>query len=211
MTIDHDIGDGANENIVFIKPEWIQSNVIYGVETILQKIKNNNLYDAFVTDKLLRKDPSYHKSEDGFTYRGDKVVIPIDKDLRGKIISSHHDSISAGHPGQAKTQEMISRSYWWPSIKKDVKAYVKGCETCQRTKIDHQPKKAPLNPTSVPDENWQDISVDLITDLPECQGYNSILNIVDMKSKAYVAVPTVKTLTSEGWANLYIKNISFGL
>lgn len=122
------------------------------VDSILALVKeNSDLYDNSVLSKLIEKDSDYSKTEDGLIYRWGKLVIPNQKMLIGQVIAAHHDSISARHPGQAKMQELIYRSHWWPAIKKDIKAYVKGCEICQRSKIQHQPKAAPLNPNPIPD------------------------------------------------------------
>lgn len=69
-------------------------------------------------------------------------------DAHHRIIASHHDSITAGHPGRAKTQELVQCSYWWPSIRPNIQAYVKGCAVCQRTKIDHCPRTESCATTS---------------------------------------------------------------
>ncbi len=53
--------------------------------------------------------------------------------IRGEIIAQFHDHVTAGHPGIKKTKELVLREYWWPKMKKTIKAYVKGCEVCQRT------------------------------------------------------------------------------
>jgi hypothetical protein len=48
------------------------------------------------------------------------------------------------------------------------------------------------------------ISLDLITDLPTSQGYDSILTIVDHScSKAAILLPCYKTIDATGVAGLY--------
>jgi len=84
---------------------------------------------------------------------------------------------------------------------------VSGCETCQRTKIDHGKKTAPLYTNSIPEGPWETISMDLIGPLPESQGYDSILNVVDRFSKEMVAIPCHTTLTAEGCARLLMERI----
>ena len=85
----------------------------------------------------------------------------------------------AGHPGVAKTLELITREMWWPNMKKDVENYIKGCHTCQTVKPDRRPKAAPLQPNEVPTEPWEIISVDLIGPLTPSKGKDMILVIVD--------------------------------
>ena len=83
------------------------------------------------------------------TYQ-DRIYVPRDKTLRGNIISQHHDTPLAGHYGRFKTVGDILRDYWWPTIQRDVKIYVEGCETCQRTKSHRLPSKTPLHPFDPP-------------------------------------------------------------
>jgi hypothetical protein len=52
------------------------------------------------------------------------------------------------------------------------------------------------------------IALDLITDLPPSQGYNSILTIMDHNcSKAVIFLPCLKTITGEGIAHLYMQHV----
>ena len=54
--------------------------------------------------------------------------------LRAEIIQLHHDVLVAGHGGRWKTMELVTRTYWWPGVTRDVGRYVKGCNMCQRMK-----------------------------------------------------------------------------
>ncbi len=87
-------------------------------------------------------------------------------------------------------------------MKKDIEAYVKGCEVCQRTKSSMQAKVAPLHPNAVSTEPWTHISVDMVTRLSELNGYNIILMIVDCFSKAIIPIVCNTELSAEGWARI---------
>lgn len=204
---DHLGMDIPNDDVVLLKPHWFAAISVDGSDVIREEsLKHKDDLDRSVVEQL-GIDGKLELAEDGLVYRGGKMVIPNNRALRGRVIAAHHDSISAGHPGASKTQDLVSRSYWWPSMHKEIREYVKGCHTCQTTKIDRQKRAAPLHPNPVPDRNWQYISVDMITHLPESQGHNSILVVVDMKSKDYIAVPCSDELSSEGWANLFVKHV----
>ncbi len=99
-------------------------------------------------------------------------------------------------------KELILREFWWPKIKKDVEAYVKGCETCQRTKSSTQVKAAPLHLNMVPEGPWTHISVDMVTGLPDSHRHDAILMIVDHFSKAIIPVACNVELSAEGWAQI---------
>ena len=47
-----------------------------------------------------------------------------------ELISRHHEDLLADHFDIDKTKELIGRKYYWLSLKKDVEAYVKGCDVC---------------------------------------------------------------------------------
>lgn len=63
-----------------------------------------------------------------------EIYVPKDLKIREQIIWNNHDDILAGHPGQAKTYELITQDFWWPKLRADITKYISGCETCQRTK-----------------------------------------------------------------------------
>jgi hypothetical protein len=88
-------------------------------------------------------------------------------------------------------------------LQSDIRKYIDGCETCQRTKMHQQRPKNPLHVNEVPSRPWEHISVDLIGELPESQGFNAILVIVDRFSKMIIVVPTNMELTTMGMAQIY--------
>ncbi len=64
----------------------------------------------------------------------------VPKVIRSELISRHYDDPLAGHFGIEKTLELIARKYYWPTLQRDVKAYVKGCDICLTSKaVRHKP------------------------------------------------------------------------
>lgn len=55
--------------------------------------------------------------------------VPIT--LRRTMFRLYHDSIHAGHPGPERCLESLSRTCWWPSMKKDVTLWCQQCHRCQ--------------------------------------------------------------------------------
>lgn len=101
---DLDIGDDHLKDVVVLKKEWFRPVTVAGSNDIIDDVKRIR----YPTD-LINKT-NYDESlsiEDDLIYRKGKLIIPMDKNLIGKIISSHHDSVSAGHPGMTKTQDLI--------------------------------------------------------------------------------------------------------
>src|ERR1700722_139171 len=139
-------------------------------------------------------------------YQG-RIYIPCDNALRQEILRKNHDAPIAGHTGRIKTIKLVSRNYWWPTLRLDAIKYVRGCATCQRIKPRNVAAKTPLHPFGPPSRPWEMISLDLIGPLPESNGHNAILVIVDMFSKMIKLEPTTIELTAEGFAKLLRKRV----
>ena len=60
--------------------------------------------------------------------------------IQTKLISRSYDNCLVGSFDINKTKELIGKKYYWPSLRKDVKAYVKGCDVCLASKtVKHKP------------------------------------------------------------------------
>jgi predicted aspartyl protease len=188
-----------------------------GDHALLNRIRNSTSKDQEVAQAIdtlqvhgprkLANGLEEWNTEDGLIlYRG-RVYVPKDPDLRRDLVKIHHDSLVAGHPGRWKTYELASRNYWWPGMSRFVHAYVDGCEICARTKTFPQKPRGALLPNPVPDRPWGVISLDLITDLPASDGFDSILNVVDRLTKTAHSIPTTKTVDTNGMIDLYINHI----
>jgi len=135
-----------NENQVMLKREWSEIRLmdrkqwlIEGVEEdIIEKIKKLEARDNEVIKaveemkkvgvKMLRNEE--WQIEDDLVLKEGKVYILRDEKLRLEIIWLHHNIPIAGHGGQWKIVELVTRNYWWPEVTKEVKRYVEGCDQC---------------------------------------------------------------------------------
>jgi hypothetical protein len=135
----------------------------------------------------------------------------VNNELRRGVISLFHDHKASGHPGITKTLQLIAPYYWWPNMKTFVTEYIKGCVTCQMSKINRNPAHPPLFPIS-PIKNahpFETIVLDFITKLPPLGGYDTILTITDTDcSKASIFLPCHETIDSEGVAALYAAHVT---
>ena len=75
--------------------------------------------------------------------------------------------------------ELIKRNYWQPGIKEDIKKYVQECTKCQQNKVQYQKKARELYLLETPEGLWQEISIDIIGPLPQSNGKDAIVVIVD--------------------------------
>ena len=191
--------------------------VLSDIEISLQdKIKKSLETDEFAQEVLAR--PEDH---DDFTwsngmlfYDGTRIYVP--EEDRERILHDNHDSPLAGHFGQAKTAELISRNFYWPGLRDSVRDYCRTCDSCQRIKTPRRKPNGELEPLPVPTQPWADISIDFITDLPPSRSsiepssnepYDAILTIVDRYTKSCHFIPTRKTLSKVQFAHLIIKEV----
>jgi len=148
------------------------------------------------------------------TTHTNKIFLEDDPDLRQDILQTLHDSPAAGHPGISNTWELVREQYEGPRLREFVEQYIKGCARCQESKTNVHRSKAPLQrfDTPVKEGPFQYISMDLITDLPKSQGFDSILTIVDQGcSKAAKFIPCTKMIDGTGVALEYLKHLVPGL
>jgi hypothetical protein len=126
-----------------------------------------------------------------------------------EVIRRFHDTPTAGHLGIKKTLELIKRRRLsWKGIKKDIQDYVKGCLVCQKTKPKTSPGSDPLQPLPVAEGPWEIMSWDLIGPLPESRTYNTIITMVDMKTKGIKLEPSNVMIMAMG-AAVVMKNRVF--
>ena len=148
------------------------------------------------------------------TYKG-QVYIPPDKLLQRSVVQWCHDHETAGHPGYLKTRQLVAAEFWWPGLAQYVRKYIEGCAVCQQNKSNIHPTSSPLTPIkSLASHLFQQISCDLITDLPPSSGFDSLLVMVDHGlTKGVILCPTKKSVTAEGIATLFFYKVylHFGL
>ncbi|QRW17432.1 Retrotransposable element Tf2 protein [Rhizoctonia solani] len=117
--------------------------------------------------------------KEGLLWHQGKIFVPKDNIIRNLIAESRHNALAAGHPGQARTLELVSRSYYWPSMKKFINSYVSHCKTCIRSKPTNQLPVGLLKPLQIPERPWEDIAYDMIVGLPVSEGFDAILTVID--------------------------------
>jgi len=102
----------------------------------------------------------------------------------------------AGHARRFKTLELVLQNYWWPNISRYIGQYVAHCDLCLCTKVQRCLHIGELQPLLIPEEHWNTISMDFISELPESEGYDSIMAVIDSVGKRAHFTETVTTVTA---------------
>ena len=155
--------------------------------------------------------PQHHYGENGLIYFEDwngnnKLCVP--RDLQTKITSEVHDSISeSAHAGYYKTYNRIASTYYWPRMSRSIKTFVNTCDVCQKSKPRRHAPVGLLRPIPIPTRPFEVVSMDFIPELPESNGFDSILVIVDKLTKYGIFIPCSTRITEEDTAKLFFKHI----
>jgi hypothetical protein len=196
-------------NTVKSMPIEIESNEI--LTCIKQEIDQDTYFGPIVA--LIKKDPNgpniptKYSYQDHMLFHEGALCVPDNNHIKKLILEECHDSPAAGHFGIAKTYELVTRNYYWPTLRKYIKDYVSGCDTCIRNKNHHHKPYGLLSPLPIPDSPWTSVSVDFITQLPPSNTYTSICVFVDRFSKMALFVPTFDQIDAEGTVKLFITHV----
>ena len=156
-----------NKNQVMLKEEWLEIRVMEQLaeepeKEIVKRIKEVRDKDKEVIKvveemkkagvKMLRDEE--WQIEEELVLKEGKVYVPKDEKSRVEIIWLYHDTPIAGHGGQQKTVELVTRNYWCPGVTKEMKRYMEGYDQCQKMKNRMEILAGKLKPNEIPEKLW---------------------------------------------------------
>ncbi|KAA0041239.1 pol protein [Cucumis melo var. makuwa] len=123
-------------------------------------------------------------SDDGLLFER-RLCVPSDSAVKTELLSEAHSSPFFMHPGSTKMYQDL-----------------------KRVKAPRQKPAGLLQPLSVPEWKWENVSMDVITGLPRTlRGFTVIWVVVDRLTKSAHFVPGKSTYTASKWAQLYMSEI----
>lgn len=187
-------------------------------DPIFHKVAEANLTDEECTeireaiednkDKVNGITLSKCSVRNGILYHKDRLWVP--SSMYTELIQETHDQPACGHPGIARTYELIKREYYWRGMKNTVTTYVQNCYTCQRARAPRDREHGLLQPLPIPQKRWQDISMDFIVGLPDSDGHDAIFVVVDRLTKERHYIPCTASddgTSAEATADMLVKEI----
>jgi hypothetical protein len=218
----HDSVDTADDNLeLTLLPDDLFTRAID--VALADKITLSTASDPLVLSALQALDEGTslfpHACQEDWLYHDGKLYFKgclyVPEGARRDIVSSLHESAAGGHSGIFCTQDLVARDFWWPGLNVFVCRFVMGCATCQAHKVNTHPSAPPLTPlVSAATCPFQQVSVDLITDLPISLGFDSVMVVIDHGlMKGVIISPCHKNVDTTGVAQLFFKNVftHFGL
>lgn len=95
----------------------------------------------------------------------------------------------------------------WQGMKQDVKRFVAECMVCQPNKYQAMSPSGLLQPLPIPQQIWDDISMDFIEELCKSEGYNTVFVVVYCFNKYAHFTPLKHPFTAKMVARIFIKGI----
>jgi hypothetical protein len=183
------------------------------MRTIYNTLKHDGTYDARLNAMTIPATCQYALHDD-LLY----LIDPKDKrlrlvlssrELRKQQLATAHDET---HCGFCRTFKRLS-SFYWPSMAKDIAAYLAHCPACLVNKPARHKPYGKLSPISSPSEPFDTITIDLITDLPPCARdgaadlFDTIMTITDKFSKAVRFIPGRKDWSAVSWSTQFYEDV----
>jgi hypothetical protein len=93
-------------------------------------------------------------------------------------------------------------------MKCEAAQYVFECDTCRKVKADYMKPRGLLQPLSIPEWKWDDISMEFIVGFPMiARRFDSIFVIMDRLSKSAHFIPFNTNYKVQRYAEIYIAHV----
>lgn len=149
-----------------------------------KSMENDNEAQELIAQLLIDAEslPEY-QYKDGILRKQGKIYLCSSGEVRQKIMELIRSTPEGGHSGIATSIKRAELIFFWPTLKKDLAALIKGCEICQRNKVEHVPSPGLLQPLPIPNKAWEVITMDFVEGLPKSEGMDVVLVVVDKLTK----------------------------
>lgn len=105
-----------------------------------------------------------------------------------ELMGRYYNNTVASYFRIERTQKLIIRKYYWPTLQRNVELCVKDCNVCLASKtVRHKPHRN-LQSLFIPTHWWKNLFINFVTGLlistnQKTDSYNVILVIIDRLSK----------------------------
>ncbi|GFS78721.1 hypothetical protein TNCV_3148891 [Trichonephila clavipes] len=153
------------------------------------QLQDSEIQSFLKADSSIKLEKQYFPLEDVSLYCDKSLETPrpfVPTNLRQVVFQNLH---FLSHTGISATTNLISKRFFWPGMRKDIKNRVRACEKCQRAKV-FKHTKAPLSTFALPDARFAHIHIDYIGPYPPSKEYKYFLTIIDRYTRWPEVIPT---------------------
>jgi hypothetical protein len=203
----------GEESSTRVLPYLSLSNIILTptlrVEIIV--VQKNGEDMGHIKGRMQEGDPKvacFYKDAKGTLWFKERLVVPKREALKKKILDEAHTSRYSIHPGSTKMYHDRRQQFWWTRMKRETTRYVSEYDSCWEVKANYMKLGGLLQPLSIPEWKWDDISMDFIVGLPlMTHKLDSIWIIVDRLTKSAHFIPVNTKYRIEKYAKIYITHV----
>ena len=137
---------------------------------------------------------------------GKRRLFVVPQGLKNMVLRLAHDNTLAGHFGQKKTFERISRLLYWPNMRADINEYVRSCYACNRSKHLRRRYRAPLQELTM-GYPMDKVHIDIMGPLPRSNRGNCYVLVMVCQFSKWVEIAALPDQQAETVARAMIDNL----
>jgi hypothetical protein len=84
------------------------------------------------------KGKDFREDAEGVIWFKDRSCVPDIKSIRELILKETHEPTYSIHLSSEKMYHDLKMRFWWYGVKREISEHVAICDSCQRTKAEHQ-------------------------------------------------------------------------
>jgi hypothetical protein len=140
----------------------------------------------------------FHEDFEGTLWFNDRLIVPKREALKKKILDEAHTSSYSIHSGSTKIYHDLRQQFWSTRMKRETSCYLSECDTRRKVKANYMKSRGLLQPLSILDWKWDDISMNFIVDLPlTARKFDSIWVIINRLPNPPTSYPSAPTTRSK--------------
>ena len=196
------------------------------VSMLLQAQREDPILAQYV-DALASNDPirlkkvpaEYHLDKQGFLRHSNKLQSSLDKwgtqfvipdKMRTMIVAATHDAPDAGHMSYERSLSRVIGKYYWPTMKKDIREWIKACGICNSRNKANYKYKQPMTPHPITAPGYC-IQMDCLGPLTESpEGCVYVVAFIDYFT-AYAIAEPIKDCKAETIARCLVNRYIYKL
>lgn len=134
-------------------------------------------------------------------------MLSSTSDCNPKLLREFHETAQGDHSGYYRTYRRLAANLFWFGMKRIIQQFVMACDVCQCYKYLVAAPGGLLQPLHIPEQVWEEISMDFIIGLPKSKGYEAILVVLHRLSKYNHLIPLKHPYSARVLAKILISEV----